>query len=509
MVPAARLAALAGIVALVVAGCVAPKEQTKPPKDDAPSAEAAEGMDLEAFYAQEIAWDACDAYECATVLAPLDWDDPEAGSIELAVKRSPATGSADQRIGSLLINPGGPGVSGVEFVDYAVADVINPPVLDAYDVVGFDPRGVGGSSAIACGPDEVVDAYLTEDVSLESQADVDAARQRVQEFGQGCLEATGPLLGEVDTISAARDMDLLRAVLGDEQLYYAGFSYGTFLGATYADLYPDKVGRLLLDGALDPSMTQDDLVVGQAVGFENALRAYVADCQAGADCPLTGGVDAGVQQIADLVSRIEAKPIETPTGALVNGTLAFYGIIVALYDDGSWPYLTEALGEAIRDNTGEILLFLANFYLDRTEDGQYTSNSMVAFSAINCLDYPTEVREYDEMVAFADEVRSKAPTFGSEFAMAVGCETWPFQATAERAPITAAGAAPILVVGTTGDPATPYEWSVALADQLESGQLLTWEGEGHTAYGRSNECLEGAVDTYLLEGTLPEEGLVC
>lgn len=497
------------MVALVVVGCVAPKEQTKPREGDAPSAEAAEGMDLEAFYAQEIAWEACDDFECGTVLAPLDWDDPEAGSIELAVKRSLATGTADQRIGSLLINPGGPGVSAAEFVSYAVSDVISEPVLDAYDVVGFDPRGVGGSTAVDCGPADVVDAYLTQDVVLESQADVEAARQEVQEFGQGCLDATGPLLGEVDTVSSARDLDLLRGVLGDDELYYAGFSYGTFLGATYAELFPDKVGRLLLDGALDPSMSQDDLLVGQAVGFEKSLRAYVADCQAGADCPLTGGVDGGMQQIADLVARAEAKPLEAPNGNLVNGTLAFYGVIAALYDDASWPYLTEALRGAIQQNSGEVLLLLANFYLDRTEDGQYTSNAMIAFSAINCLDYPTEVRDYDEMVAFADEIRAKAPTFGAEFAMAVGCETWPFQSTAERGPITAAGAAPILVVGTTGDPATPYEWSVALADQLESGQLLTWEGEGHTAYGRSNDCLQGAVDTYLLEGTLPEEGLVC
>ena len=507
--PLRRSAVLLTVTAVLLAGCLAPKEQSTPGQDG-PTPTAEVGRDLDGLYAQEVAWSECGTgYECATVAAPLDWDAPETGSIQLAVKRSLATGSADQRIGSLLINPGGPGASGVEFLDYAVTGVLGQDVLDAYDVVAFDPRGVGGSSAVDCGDDAVVDEFLISDVPLENQADVDAARETARVFGEGCLADTGPLLGEVDTVSAARDMDLLRAVLGDEQLFYAGFSYGTFLGATYAGLYPTNVGRLVLDGALDPSMTNDELVVGQAVGFENALRAYVADCQAGAGCPLNGTVDDGLAQISTLVDRIEAEPLAAGAGLTLNSTLAFYGIVVTLYDDGSWPYLTQALAEAMQENTGEVLLQLANFYLERTEDGSYTSNSMIAFPAINCLDYPTEVREYDEMVAFAQEVAAVAPTFGEDFAMTLGCEAWPFQSTVERAPILASGAAPILVVGTTGDPATPYEWSIALADQLESGQLLTWEGEGHTAYGRSNGCVADAVESYLLTGTMPADGLVC
>ena len=303
-------------------------------------------------------------------------------------------------------------------------------------------------------------------------------------------------------------MELMRAVLGDEKLYYLGFSYGTFLGATYADLYPENVGRLVLDGALDPSMSNDDLVVGQAVGFENALRAYVADCQQDAGCPLGGSLEDGLAQVADVVAKAEVSPL--PAGSVeVNGTLAWYGIVVTLYDDGSWPYLTMALDEAINAGTGSTLLELANFYLDRTPDGRYTSNSMVAFQAINCLDYPMVERDYDEMLAFADQVEAVAPTFGREFAMAIGCETWPFAATGERRPITAEGADPILVVGTTGDPATPYEWAVELADQLASAELLSWEGEGHTAYGRGGACVDDVVETYLLEGELPAGGASC
>ena len=495
---------------MLIGGCAAPKVQTTP-EDRAVSGEPTPeaGQTTESFYEQELEWAGCGGYECATAQAPLDWDDPAAGAIQLALQRSIATGADDQRIGSLLINPGGPGGSGIEFLDYAVTTVMGDRVLESYDIVAFDPRGVGASSPVDCGADSVVDEFLTADVPLESQADVDAARERLRAFSAECLAMTGPLLGEVDTVSAARDMDLLRAVLGDEKLNFAGFSYGTFLGATYADLYPESVGRLLLDGALDPSMTNDDLVVGQAVGFEEALSAYVEDCQAGASCPLSGSVDDGKEQIAELVSRIEISPLDAGDGNLLNATLAFYGIVVTLYDDASWQYLSVALTEAIRENSGSTLLQLANFYLDRTLEGQYLSNSMIAFTSINCLDYPSVTRSYDELVALADGVADLAPTFGREFAMGIGCEAWPFQSTAERGPIAAPGAPPILVVGTTGDPATPYEWSVALADQLESGVLLTYEGEGHTAYGRANDCVHDAVDAYLVDGTVPPDGLTC
>ena len=510
--PRSVLAAALAVVALL-AGCVAPKVQSTPEAapSTAPSGEVEpEGevpTTLDAFYAQEIAWEECGSFECATVRAPLDWDDPAAGAIELAVQRSTATG-ADPR-GSLLINPGGPGSSSIEFLPYAVGEVIGADVLEAYDVVAWDPRGVGASSPVSCGSDAVVDEFLTSDVPFEDQDDVEAARAAVRSFGEACLEDTGPLLGEVDTVSSARDLDLLRALLGDETLTYLGFSYGTFLGATYAELFPERVGRLVLDGAIDPTVTNDELVLGQAEGFEDALRAYVEDCQLGAGCPLSGDADEGMAQIAALVERIGERPLPTSSGEEVGSTLGFLGILVTLYDDASWSFLTMALEEALREGTGDTLLQLANFYLDRTPDGRYTTNAMIAFTAINCLDYPAEVRTFEQMTAFAEEVAEVAPTFGETFALGVGCEAWPVPATGERGPIAAAGAAPIVVVGTTGDPATPYEWSIALADQLESGVLVTWEGEGHTAYGRSNACVEDAVDAYLLEGTVPEDGLTC
>ncbi|MCL3861393.1 alpha/beta hydrolase [Actinotalea sp. K2] len=511
--PRLRTGVLAVTLALLLAGCVAPKEQTTPPQDSEPTSDAP-GLagGIEGFYDQEVVWSGCEdgaEYECATVKAPLDWDDPDAATIDLAVKRLPAQGAAADRIGSLILNPGGPGGSGVDYLSYAVSSTLGEDVLAAFDAVSFDPRGVGQSSAVSCGDDSVLEEFFTTDVPLESQEDVDAAREKVRAFGEVCSAETGPLLGEVDTVSSARDLDLLRAVLGDDELYYAGFSYGTFLGATYAELFPQNVGRLLLDGALDPSMSNDDLVIGQAIGFENALTAYVADCQAGRGCPLTGTVDDGLAQIAALMERAYRTPLDAGDGNVVNRTMAFHGLVVTLYDDTYWPLLTMALAEALQDNQGTVLLELANAYLERTPEGEYLSNMMIAFTAINCVDYPTEERDYEEMVLFAKEIEAVAPTFGRSFGMAVGCEEWPVRSEVVRAPIAASGAEPILVVGTTGDPATPYAWSVALAEQLESGVLVSWEGEGHTAYGRSNECVSGAVEDYLVRGVVPQDGLTC
>ena len=496
-----------GALALLLTGCAGGKVQSTPDETGPSATAGAAAGSIDELYAQTVDWAECGDEECATVTAPLDWDDMALGTIEIAVQRHAATGA--DRIGSLLINPGGPGQSGIDFLGYAVSGVLGADVLAAYDIVAFDPRGRGASTAVRCGGDAQLDAYLTQDVQIESQEDLDAARATVAAVGEACLDATGDLLGHVDTVSAAKDMDLLRAVVGDEQLNYLGYSYGTFLGATYAGLFPENVGRFVLDGALDPSMSNDELALQQAEGFESALRAYVTDCQAGSGCPLTGTVDEGMQQIRQVVDRAEARPLDAGDGTTVNGTLAFYGIIVTLYDDASWPYLTQALSEVTTQNTGGTLSQLANLYLDRTSDGSYTSNAMIAFTAINCLDYPTQARSYDELLDFAAEVEAVAPTFGDEFALAAGCEAWPEAATREPAPIAATGAGPILVVGTTNDPATPYVWAQALAEQLDSGHLLTWNGEGHTAYGRSGSCVADAVEGYLLDGEVPADGATC
>lgn len=505
-----RATALVAVVGIVLAGCTAsPEPAPTPSVTGDPEIEGERGWSVEDVYAQEIVWESGIGSQLATITAPLDWDHPEAGTIQLMLSRYRATGSDDQRIGSLLINPGGPGASGVEYAGYFANGVVGDELRTAYDIVGFDPRGVGLSSAVDCGEDAAIDEFLTADVLMDDQADLDASQARLEAFGAACLESTGPLLGEVDTVSAARDLDLMRAVLGDDHLHYLGYSYGTLLGATYADLFPENVGRMVLDSAVDPAATDDDLTIDRSASFERALRNYVADCQAGADCPLTGDVDAGLAQLVQIVLAAQNDPI--PAGAAeVNGGLAVQGVGYALYDDATWPYLTQALAEVLTSGTATVLLGLANAAMDRTDDGTYASNRKEAQTAVMCLDRPTVERDLAERLAFQEQVAVRAPSVAAVSALlGSGCAGWPIAATGEPREITAPGAAPILVVGVTEDPATPYEWSVALADQLESGVLLTWQGEGHTAYGRAGECVSTAVESYLLTGVAPEDGTTC
>ena len=513
-----RWSAASLALAVALAGCTAGKEavtvepsgtSTSAGQPGTPSNLVPADLDpaLLPFYEQRVSWEDCgDGHLCADIEIPVDWADASAGKASLAVERTQASGTKQ---GSLLINPGGPGASGVEFLDAALG-AISPEVQEAYDVVGFDPRGVGRSSPVTCLDDAGKDQLLSTDHNLDTdkgRADFQAAWTA---FGAACQANTGALLGHVDTASAARDMDLLRALLGDEKLTYLGYSYGTQLGGTYAALFPDRVGRLVLDGAVDYTLDPDKLSLDQAMGFERALRAYVTDCMAGAKCPLTGSVDDGLKQIRDLTQRAYTDPLPTQdSGRVLTRTLAFYGIAVTLYADESWPLLTQALSMAMQRNDGSGLLSLADFYNGRGLDGTFEDNSTEAFTAVSCADgrAPTDVAH---MQAERDKIVAVAPTLGDSFAWnALVCAGWPTPAAPLTADVSAPGAAPIVVIGTTNDPATPYEWSQALAKTLSSAVLLTWEGEGHTAYGRANDCIADAVDAYFLEGTVPQEGLVC
>lgn len=506
-----RLLGAVGVVvagALVVAGCSSPKNQVTVDPSAAPAGAEGVAPELAAYYQQQPEWTACDQLQCATVTVPLDWDDPEGESIELAVNRAPATG--EERIGSLLTNPGGPGASGTEALASVVLDRVGPGVKERYDLVGFDPRGVGKSHPVECVEGPEMDALVAFDADYSTDAGIAEVEGLYEEFGAGCLEGTGELLEHIDTVSAARDLDVLRAVLGDEQLHYLGFSYGTALGATYASLFPDRVGRLVLDGALDPTLDSEAIAAGQAEGFESALRAYVTDCQAGKGCPLEGSVDDGLATIADLLEDARRNPIETADrDRPLTASLAFAGIAQTLYANSLWPYLTEGLTGALQQRDGSRLLQFADLYYDRQEDGTYASNTTEAFWAIGCADdrAPTDPAE---MRASAERMIEVAPTIGRFFGYGgVVCARWPVPEAGGLDSYTAEGAAPIVVLGTTNDPATPYVWAESLSDVLSSAVLVTFEGEGHTAYGRSNECIGSAVDAYLLEGTVPEDGTRC
>ena len=479
---------------------------------------------LESFYNQKVSWYACDkkgmgeatsgkdtGFTCAKVKVPLDYDNPGGETIEIAVKKRAAS---EDSVGSLFVNPGGPGGSGIELVESA-GSYFSKNLTSSYDVVGFDPRGVGASTAVDCLTDAELDAERAgaNDPATPSAA---ATQERAQKMGEACASKTSPagLLDHIDTISAAKDLDILRAVDGQQALTYLGFSYGTYLGATYAELFPANTGRLVLDGAVDPSLSAADLSLGQAKGFEASLRAYVQNCQSSKlGCPLSGDVDSGVSQVREFLESTKAAPLPTSDDKRpLTYDLAVYGVLGSMYQTQLWPSLTLALSQAmgkVGSPDGSALLAIADAVSSRQSDGSYSGNGAEALMAVNCLDYPVQgdTSSWEEE---AKAVNEASPTFGSQLLYPDAyCQGWGHTSSRKREKITASGAAPILVVGTTGDPATPYAWSEALADQLESGQLMTWKGNGHTAYGRSNDCVKKAVDTYLLNGTMPAKGLTC
>lgn len=500
-----RSAAVALVVAgLVLAGCAPAKHQADVPTGDA-TGSVAPTPDLAKFYDQQLEWTSCDTGECATLTVPVDYDDPTGATIGLALARQKATGG--DRIGSLLLNPGGPGVSGVDFLASAAQRVGNK-VREQYDLVAFDPRGVQRSEPVRCADGPELDKLFAFDPDYSTDAGIQAVIDTYGKFGKECANRTGPLLGHVDTESAARDMDVMRAALGDDQLHYLGYSYGTQLGATYAAIFPEKVGRLVLDGALDPTLTPGEVSKGQAIGIESALRAYVTDCQAAKGCPLSGDADHGLAQIRALFDEAKANPLPTGTNRDLTQSLAFYGVAVTLYSQSLWPALTQALKPALQGD-GSKLLQLSDAYFERQSDGTYASNSNEAFFAIHCAD-ARESADFDVMRAQAADIVAAAPTVGSFLTFGgTTCAQWPTPAVDPLPSYAAEGAAPILVIGTTNDPATPYAWAQMLSETLSSGELLTYEGEGHTAYGASNSCIGDAVDSYLVSGTMPPEGTRC
>jgi pimeloyl-ACP methyl ester carboxylesterase len=327
-------------------------------------------------------------------------------------------------------------------------------------------------------------------------------------FGAACQESSGPLLGHVTTIETARDMDVLRSALGEETLTYLGASYGTKLGATYAELFPERVGRFVLDGAVDVSLDPETMSLDQAAGFETALRAYVQNCLDSTDnCFLGDSVDEGLATISGLLESIEDEPLPAGDRELEVGN-AFYGIVAPLYNRDYWFVLSTALASAL-EGKGSALMELSDLYSSRDADGSYKDNSMEAIYAINCLDDPRSIG-FGRVPSKLEAFEEASPTFGEVFAWGLtGCRGIEVRSSEEPLDIRGEGAAPILVLGTSRDPATPMKWAEALAAQLESGVLVERDGDGHTAYNSGNECIDAAVEDYLVEGTVPDDGTTC
>ncbi|MEU2978535.1 alpha/beta hydrolase [Streptomyces hirsutus] len=470
---------------------------------------------LTPYYEQKPAWRDCGVpgFQCATLKAPLDYADPAAGDIRLAVSRKKAEGPGE-RLGSLLVNPGGPGASAIDYLQ-AYAGIGYPKEVRArYDMVAVDPRGVARSEPVECLDGPEMDAYTQTDFTPDDEREADTLVAEYRKFAEGCGADAPKLLRHVSTIEAARDMDIVRAALGDEKLNYVGASYGTLLGATYAGLFPDRTGRLVLDGALDPSLSARQLNIEQTAGFETAFTAFAKDCVRQSDCPLgdrnTSSEEAG-RNLKEFFAKTDAQPIPTgdADGRELTESLATIGVIAAMYDEGAWPLLRKALTVAMKENNGAGLLALSDSYYERDTNGKY-ANLMFANAAVNCLDLPPAFGSPDQVRDALPDFEKASPVFGEGFAWAaLNCTYWPVAATGEPQRIEAKGAAPIVVVGTTRDPATPYRWAQALADQLASARLLTYEGDGHTAYGRGSDCIDSAINTYLVDGTPPADGKRC
>jgi pimeloyl-ACP methyl ester carboxylesterase len=506
--PPSRL--LFALVAAASAGLLAGCTLVAPPRTPVESPAG-----LEEFYQQSLDWSDCEprGMECTTVTAPIDWDDPDGGDIELAVVRLATSGG--DRVGSLLMNPGGPGGSGVDLVQQAAEFVTSDALRDSFDIVGWDPRGVGRSTPVRCLDDAAMDEFLYGVPASPTGSDAWLAEQveRERAFAAACAENTGPLLGSIDVESNARDMDLLRAVLGDEKLHYLGFSYGTSFGAHYAELFPENVGRLVLDGAIDPSLGSAEVFTTQMAGFENAFRAYVADCLTTDTCPFAGTTEEALAEASALFAGIEARALTADDGRQLTASTLGTALSYPLYDEGSWPALSQMLSE-LEAGDATLALQFADGYNSREPDGGYADQSVAVYTAATCLD-STFSGGLEGTRATMASIAAAAPTvgpyvsYGDWVHIDIACQNWPHPSVVTPHPITADGADPILVLGTTNDPATPYAWARAMAGQLSSGVLVTREGEGHTAYGQGNVCIDDTVDAYLVEGTVPQADPLC
>jgi pimeloyl-ACP methyl ester carboxylesterase len=467
------------------------------PEDRAPA--------LSRFYEQEPTWRDCrDGMECTEIEVPLDYAEPDGDTISLSVLRAPATG--DEPIGALVVNPGGPGASGV---DYAANSGLHfgDELRAAFDIVGFDPRGVGESTPVDCFTDPEMDVFVASDPDPDTGREVREAVSLMRSFGRGCLQRSGDLAAHVSTVEAAKDIDVLRGVLGQEQLAYFGASYGTYLGATYADLFPGRIARMVLDGAVDPTLGTVETGLVQAEGFEVALRAYVEDCVEAGDCYLGATVDEGTERVAALLRSLDDEPIPGDGSRQLTEGLAVFGIWAPLYSRESWPALDTALARAL-EGEGAPLLSFADLYLGRGPEG-YVDNSYEALYTVNCLD-PHDDVSVAEASELEDRFLEASPTFGRVFAFSLAsCDAWPVGGDDRRPVLDAPGAAPIMVVGTSRDPATPLTWAEALAEQLESGVLVRRDGDGHTGYRAGNECVDDVVEGYLVAGEVPDGTVDC
>jgi pimeloyl-ACP methyl ester carboxylesterase len=453
------------------------------------------------------------AWECADLIVPRDYDDPGGETIAIALVRG-ASAAGDARLGSLVFNFGGPGGSGVATLPSAAED-LEQLREGGYDLVSFDPRGVGESEGVVCFDDATRDAAAAVDGSPDTPAEEAAYLETNEDYVAACEANSGPLLPHLTTAATARDMDVLRHVLGDDRLHYFGVSYGTELGAVYAHLFPERVGRTVLDSVVDPDPDPVARALLDAEGFQLALDHYLADCAERASCPTGSDVATGNATLVGLLEEVEEEPLPTsdPAGRVLTAGTATTAIASALYSEEIWEYLTLGLREALFSGTGDTLLLLTDLYYGRDPATGGYSNLAPANVAINCADDPSEM-SLEEVREHQDEFVAASPVFGSYMVWGLsGCTGWPFQESSEPPVYSAPDAAePLLLVATTGDPATPYAGAVHMQEVIGGpgvAPLLTYEGEGHGAYSSGDACVTEAVNNHLLRGEVPPDGTTC
>ena len=504
---AVGLAALLSLSACWSAGFPgAHQGQPQPPATAGPSSPAG----LERYYEQTVDWSSCGGgFECAEVLAPMNWDAPDpATDIRLAVVRQPATG---RKIGSLFVNPGGPGASGFDLVRDSVDFAVGEALQERFDIVGWDPRGVGRSAPVSCFTDpKDMDDFLfgipATDPKTDPQGWIAEVTAASTAFADACGDNTGEVLQYIDTLSTVHDLDLLRAVVGDQKLNYLGYSYGSDIGAYYLDRFPENSGRIVLDGATDPAISVFEVGLEQTKGFQRALENYLVACPGmfGADCPFTGDLAVDLPTIRALFDRFDAQPVRAADGRFMDAGVLDTAISAALYSQDSWMYLNYLFEEAEAGKPDTAFL-LADFYYDRNPDGTYATNMFEAFFAIYCVDYPVETDP--AVLARQNELmREASPTTFRDFPVMgdAVCGNWPYQYLGDGdTSVSGVGAPPFLIVATTGDPATPYEWGVRLSEAMPSSQLVTFNGEGHTAYNKASSCVNRTVEDFFINGTVP------
>jgi len=461
------------------------------------------GSGYSRYYDQGVTWGACSSYtsgQCARVLAPLDWNDPDGQAITLTMRRKTATAAlVDPSSPDLFINPGGPGGSAQDYVDY-----FNSTGLKGYNIVGLDPRGSGESTPVVCGTTAQIDAYFNLDMSPDNDQEKQDLIDGTREFAQQCLQSSGALLDHVSTIEAVYDFDMVRQLLGDTKFNWMGTSYGTFIGAVYLELYPQNAGRMILDAAVSITEGSDDDSdggVSQADGFELALTKF-------AEWEVRTGRATSVQsfktKLTNFIDSLDSKPISVGNRMLTQ-SLFVTGLATFMYSGtDAYTVLASTLSQTMDQRNGVVMLAMADQMNGRSPSGY--SPMATAFPGISCKDWADP--GIDAMFGYWDSVSASAPIFGTYFGPDVVCSVWPVMPAAQI-DFRGAGDPPFLVIGGTGDNATPYQYAVEMAKQMPAAILVTRNGVGHGSYSSGSSCIDKIVRNFLSKGTLPDQGVTC